>query len=114
MSYYGDAAEMYLEQIIKARKPHKCYECNEIIAVGEHYEYISGRWEDDWRCYRFCLTCSEIGKALTCDGGREFGTLWENLREYVFPDMTQACIAKCSTTAAKRRLTGAWLIWKGL
>ena len=114
MSYDGDEAEMYHEQIVTARKVHSCYECQRDIAVRERHHYVSGKWEDEWMSYRFCLICWEIMTALTCDGGPMFGYLWENLCEYVFPDMTQACIDKCSTAAAKQRLTDAWREWRDI
>lgn len=111
-SWDGDEAEFYLEQVVTARKYHVCYECAEIIPIGAKYEYVSGKWSGDFACYRFCLMCSEIGTALTCDGGRVFGNLWEDVHDQVFPEMSQACIDKLTTVAAKKVLTEKWKEWK--
>ncbi len=112
-SYDGEQATFYQERIVKARKPHTCYECRETIPIGARYEYVCGRW-DDFAHYHFCLTCAEIGTALTCDGGRLFGQLWEDIHDYVFPEMNQACLDKLTTVAAKTVLTERWKRWKRL
>lgn len=113
-TYDGDDAEFYLARVIVARRTRKCFECHETISVGESYQYVSGKWSSEWACYHFCLPCAEISTALSCGGGRLFGELWSMIEDEIFPDMTQACINKLTTTRAKRRLTERWKEWKGL
>ena len=49
-----------------------------------------------------------------CDGTRSFGNLWEEIREYVFPEMTTGCLAKIEEPSAKAYLIERWQEWKGL
>ena len=41
----------------KARKQHRCEECNGIIPPGELYEYTRGLWDGSWLEFRTCLPC---------------------------------------------------------
>jgi len=110
--YDGDGTlEMYHEQIVKARKPHQCYECNCEIKQGEKYERVTGKWEGEFNVYEFCLICSEISNCLSCDG-RCFGNLWEDIRDNLFPRMTTGCLAKLKTAGAKQHLLNKWNEWK--
>jgi hypothetical protein len=104
--------EMYREKIVTARKSHQCYECEREIKPGEKYERVTGRWEDEWIVYDFCLICSEISTCLSCNG-RCFGNLWKDVRDNLFPDMTTGCLAKLKTAAAKEYLVNKWREWKG-
>ncbi len=112
--YDGDHASVFNSHEPKARKPHKCFECGASIPIGALYERVSGKWEDKWATYRFCLPCSEIGKEFS-DHGRSFGYLWEGMNE-AWDDGAhlQACLNRLVTVAAKERLRAQWLAWKGL
>jgi hypothetical protein len=110
----GDQASIFHSHKPKARKQHKCYECGEMIQVGEIYERVSGKWYDEWDTYRFCLPCSEIGCEFS-DGGRTFGYLWEGMGEnWDEGAHITACLNRLTTTAAKKRLHDQWLKWKEL
>jgi hypothetical protein len=111
--YEGDEAAVYRERMVTARKPHACYECKFTIQPGQTYEYVTGMWDGTWSAYRFCAVCSEIGKALACDG-RNFGNLWDEIHEHVLPELSQGCLDKLTTVAAKQRLTDEWREWQGL
>ena len=112
--YDGDQATVYSSSHVKARKEHKCYECRRMIAKGETYERVSGLWEGKWETYRFCDCCSEIGLSLSCGGGRTFGMLWEEITDYLFPNMGGDCFDKLDTAKAKQFLRDKWMAWKGL
>jgi hypothetical protein len=47
-------------EIRKARKPHKCDECSGLIAVGEHYEHVRGKWEGAMDTFNTCERCVDI------------------------------------------------------
>lgn len=106
------AAELYFEHEPLARKGHKCYECATAIHPGERYHVSKGRFDGEWFHTRTCLTCHEIGRALSCGGGYMHGSLWDDIREIIFPDMSVACVGKLSTAAAKAVLLGRWYTWK--
>lgn len=75
-----DAAQVYNEKTVKARKEHKCCECGETIQRGESYEYVSGLWDGSWDHYRTCEMCVRIRDDLCC-GGFIFGELRETIWE---------------------------------
>lgn len=115
----GESAEFWQTSIIKGRKPHTCQECGESIPVGAEHERVAMKFDGTFSSFRTCLACVEIHRALSsCDredghaGYRCLGILWNDIEEYVFPEMTRACIEKCQTTAARLKLQQRWHAWK--
>lgn len=104
---YDGLNEFYSEAIRKARKPYKCCECGNPIAVGDQYERVSGKYDGEIFSERTCLPCVEIRKAFAC-GGWVCGELWESIRDQLFPswDAMQAidCLAKLTTDAAMAKM----------
>lgn len=107
----GEYCTVSDSKMVKARKPHECFECSKKIQPGETYERISQLYEGEWNRMSVCLICSEISIALSCDG-RILGNMWEEIRDYVFPNMTTGCLAKLKTVAAKQYLVEKWKEWK--
>jgi hypothetical protein len=107
----------------RAKRPVKCYECAGIIPKGESHEHAIGRmeyWGDatdqqGWSIHHVCNVCVEIRDAFTCGNSWYYGSLWEEMTEYVFPELTTAnkCFRKLSTEA-KQTLLIRWRKWKGL
>lgn len=110
----GDPPEMYVDKMVRARKPHKCYECNRRIQPGEEYNRVVGKWDGEFGQYTFCSECHEIQTAFSCDNSRLFGCLWEEIEEYLFPEMNTGCLSKLTTAKAKAFLMDRWRKWKGL
>lgn len=110
--YDGDPASKFHEHDVTARREHKCYECGSAIAAGQRYHRVSGQWEGRWDVFRLCLPCTEIGNEFS-DGGRVFGSLWEDL-EYAWDEGAHisACVNRLSTVASKNRLVEMWRLWK--
>jgi len=75
--------KVYNVKIVKARKEHKCCECNGIINMGESYNVHSGLWDGKWDKYKVCLDCDEIRKEIDKDCYYGEGTPFEELLEYV-------------------------------
>lgn len=112
--YDGDPASVFNAGVVKARKPHTCFECREVIPIGAQHERISGKWDGAWSTYRLCLPCSEIGNEFS-DNGRTFGFLWEGMEQnWDEGAHLQACLNRLTSVAAKERLRVQWLKWKGL
>jgi hypothetical protein len=109
----GDRADFFHSTKPKARKVHQCYECEREIKLGEHYERVSAKLEGELSTYTFCLLCSEIHLKFSCGEGRTFGTLWDEMTEYVFPELTTAnkCFIELSA-AAKAEVLRRWNEWK--
>lgn len=96
-----DAPLMYHENIVCARKTHKCCECNRDIKPSAEYQRVTGKWYDSFDTYRTCLDCMHIRDAFRCGGGFLFGQLWESLHEYR-NDVNTGCVAKIKTISAKQ------------
>lgn len=107
-------AEFSNTETPKARKPHKCGECERLIAVGEIYERTSGKFDGEIYTDKTCLECADIRDGFTCEARPMPGQLWDEMRDYVFPYLNESCYDKLTTVAAKKFLRDRWMKWKGL
>lgn len=99
----GEGPSCSTTRVVTARKEHHCYECGEVICVGQRHEVISGVWEGYPGRYRTCLSCVEIRDHFACEGWI-FGQLWSDLADNFFPDMKAGgpCMAGLSPEAKAR------------
>lgn len=102
----------------KARKDHRCEDCNEVIPKGIVYQRYSGKFDGEFYDIITCSICSEIRSAFTCSEydqtGPPPGELWADIAEMMFPRLTTACFEKLETPQAKEFLRTRWMRWKGL
>lgn len=103
--------EFFVCETRKARKPHKCCECDKQIAIGERYEHARGKYEGDMWTSDTCFVCAEIAEAFYCNGRMFGGGLWDEM-EYCFEAMTIGCFDRLKTAAAKQELQRRWSEWK--
>ena len=82
----------YNEDIVTARKRHRCCECGSTIAKGERYQSVSGMWEGEFSHIKTCLPCAETRDKATegiragdCCDLPAFGQLRQFLHDG-FPD----------------------------
>lgn len=110
-----DTADVYHSGLVRARKQHKCCECRRAIAPGEQYERVAAIWDGSWSHYRTCAICREIRDVFTCGEGFTFTNLWDDMREYAFPELTTAseCFRELSAVA-KGRVLEEWRKFRGL
>jgi hypothetical protein len=54
-----DAPAFYVQETRKARKQHRCYECNGPIFVGEQYSHIVAKW-DSVETVKTCPPCFNV------------------------------------------------------
>lgn len=106
-------------KVKRARKATKCCECREVIPVGASYEKIAGKWDGTFSTFRTCALCEEIRGYFSCDGGWQFEQVWEDLAEYIFAELTIACLdgnddKPALSPAAKAKVLARWRKWKGL
>jgi hypothetical protein len=59
-----DGAEFIKEELRKAKIPHRCGECGYQIPVGEHYEYVYGRWDGVTSVHKTCERCLDLRENL--------------------------------------------------
>ena len=111
LSEADETCTLYNEATRKAKKSHKCEECQEEIKPGDLYSYSTMLFDGSWTTTKMCLSCKEIGDHFTC-GSRIVGQLWEELEEYFFPDMKAGgpCMEGLSP-ANKARLFDSRLVW---
>jgi hypothetical protein len=83
----GDAPKLFRRGISAARRPYVCVECDLPILVGQSHEHAKGVWDGVWDTFRTCLLCAEIRDHFACDGF-VYQTLWSDLEENFFPQMT--------------------------
>lgn len=98
-----DAASFYCRETRKARKAHTCFECHRTIQPGEHYEVVSGKWDGSISTYHTCAECVDIGTAMSCDGSRLHGGLWEMMAD-IRHEVGWGCLQKLTLTSAKVKL----------
>ncbi len=53
----GESYSNYRTKFVRARKPHKCDECNRAIPKGEVYRYAEGVMEGGWNSHYICSHC---------------------------------------------------------
>jgi hypothetical protein len=51
--------EVYIVDLVNARKEHKCYECHGIIKAGERYYRHHGIWEKP-ETFKVCSDCETL------------------------------------------------------
>jgi len=96
-----DGPEFYSETMRKARKEHRCTECRRIIEHGEHYEYVTGKWDGEFSEHKTCPDCLSIRKAFFCKGwghGAIYEDLWDHIY-YMDGSVSSDCIVPLTATA---------------
>jgi hypothetical protein len=109
-----ESCDFYEAKIHVARKAYRCEECQEEIKPGQRYERVSAKYDGEFDCLKTCLICCELRTAFTCEPGYAIchGMLWEEIKEYLFPQMTTGCLQKVRTAEAKEFLIKRWNEWK--
>lgn len=102
--YDCDGPDLERWKIRKARKPHRCVECNREIAPGERYEYASSCYDGSWSHYATCLDCVSVAGAFFCDG-LLIGGMWLMLKdhiEYLNGAIHSDCLVSLTPAARER------------
>jgi hypothetical protein len=112
----GDIDEVYDDfdtEVVTSSLGGTCCECRSPIQPGEAYECATGEWEGEEMEHDTCLMCMEIRDVFTCGQNYVFESLWEDMEEYAFPELTTAskCFVKLSAKA-KAVVLDEWRKWK--
>jgi uncharacterized protein with PIN domain len=91
-----DFAEMIETRVNKARKEHKCHECQELIKPGEKYLVEKEVFDGRLSTHKTCLRCKEVRDAYL--SAFYWGRVWEDLRE-CFDDIPMRDYEKFSKEA---------------
>jgi hypothetical protein len=70
-------------EIRKARKPHKCCECDGVIQPGENYHYHHGVWDGEAADYKVCIDCEALRAEYDADSHADECTALAQLSETV-------------------------------
>jgi hypothetical protein len=86
---YDNIPEFYKSKMRIAKKHHRCYECARTISPGEHYEYVSAKWDGDVSSVKTCQRCIDLRNYTTQNipcvcwsHGNMIEDCIESLREY--------------------------------
>lgn len=111
---FDEENQLYVETWRTARKPHRCGECQQSIAIGDRYLRVVGK--TDGRIWTALLheACNEILHEFN-EGGWYFGRLREDFSEvWAAGNPLQPCLNRLTSVAAKAKLRELWLRDKGL
>ena len=65
----------------KARKPHRCCECNLTIPPGVTYHRFQGLFDHSWINYKWCNTCGDLKNRVEKELRHKEGLVFEGLYE---------------------------------
>jgi hypothetical protein len=107
----ADPVEFFNYREVTARKPHRCCECGNEIAVGEKHRVAAYKFEGEFHSDRTCSPCLEAAGEF----GYQMlgGCFWEMLHdEWDQGARVQACINRLTTARAKEHMRQQWLRWQ--
>ena len=99
--------ELYRAAMRKARKRHKCDECERDISRGESYEHVEGIWEGRWGQFRTCMDCLSIRQVFFPEGYNHGGVLTELFEHLASCDVTEKQLTALTPTARE------WVLERG-
>jgi hypothetical protein len=84
----GEPVDVWVHEVRKARKQHRCTDCGGVIAVGVMHNYYRMLYDGIWSTDRRCSACDEKAEAFTIAEGchAPIGALYETLRECASED----------------------------
>ena len=60
---------VYRQQVLKAKKQHKCTECKRVIERGETYRRTAGLYDGEWTIGKVCAHCKTATDWLKANCG---------------------------------------------
>lgn len=99
---------VYRERDLVARREHRCSECDRMIHVGERYQRVEGRVDDEWLRYATCRHCQALSEAMRvwC-GGWPLGYLLAELVEHWRDGFASIALGRLIVGARRRWHDGA-------
>lgn len=77
----GEYCQLWHEKRVRARKPHRCYECGGDIPVGMVHGRATGLYDGSWGTWRRCAACLILAERVATQFGE--CALWGGLDEYI-------------------------------
>ncbi len=78
----GESPTFFHHAVVKARKPHKCYECRGAIQPEEKYHKFAGVWNGDFQTFQRCGDCHTLAVEIENQRDSEFGAHEDNNVEF--------------------------------
>lgn len=116
ISFHDCYPDFYSDEYRVARKEHKCTECGRIINKGEKYNYVAGKWEDEFNVFKTCNDCISLLSVFFCEG-YNFGSIWDDFREHVNccdAKIDSSYIVKLTPAARKKACNIIEKYWESL
>lgn len=64
---FMDPPSFHCKRTLRARKLHKCCECNRVISPGTEYIVVTGLWDGTLDRFKICCACEQIRSLLFRD-----------------------------------------------
>ena len=113
-AYDYDPPSFHAVTTVRARTPHRCCECGDVIPVGAHYERASGKTDGSMWTAKTCLPCAEVRRAFACNGW-VYGDLWAQAAEDMFTLWRKQgawdCLARLTTPEAVAKCNSEFARW---
>ena len=71
----ADTPALFREYKRRARKNHKCDECDVVIHAAEIYEDVVMLCDGEWTQHKTCPACLEVRNAIFCNSWL-YGAVW--------------------------------------
>lgn len=100
-------------KVVKAIKPLKCDECKDIIANGDEFEIVVGKWDEKYGYdkYYTCKNCMSISEHLFCSYA--YQTMLDELYGHLsYDDIPWSKISKLTPKARERVCEMIEEIWE--
>jgi hypothetical protein len=99
----GERPEFVHFETPKARRHHRCCECQGQILPGRKYERMVGKWDGEFASFKTCLPCVEIRNKMVCS--YDIGAMWENIMDTIGQnDLDLGCLDGLSVEARDKFL----------
>lgn len=77
---FDERADVCQSRLVRARKDHKCGECNDGIKAGSLYEVTRLLFDGSWSTHKTCARCANVrDEYFTC--GAVMGSMAEDFEE---------------------------------
>ncbi len=101
-----DYCTLLSNKFVRARKEHRCYECRDVIKVGDEYFKEATVHDEQFIEYKTCEHCYSLRQVFFSDGWY-WGMLWEMFTEFVNDcagEISITCILELTKVAKDRVL----------
>ncbi len=106
MCYIDEPSDVWSETTVRARKPHRCFECDRTIPAGVRYVRFGSLFDGHWDTFRMHYECRVLWGSMAGDlcgkpGFVMAGGLEEELDQYAGEPAVEPYRARFEAIKAK-------------